>query len=43
MRQARLADDLPAERQRVLVVERLVVGDAADAGVNGRAAQLLGA
>ena len=36
-------DDRAAERQRVLVVERLVVGDAGAAGVDLGAAELLGA
>ena len=36
-------DDRPAEREGVLVVERLVVRDAADPGVDGGAAQVLGA
>ena len=38
-----VGDDRSAERQGVLVVERLVVGDAADPGVDARATELLGA
>ena len=36
-----VADDRPAERDRVLVVERLVVGDAGAAGMDLRAAEVL--
>ena len=35
-------DDLAPDRQRVLVIERLVVGDAADARMDARAAKLFG-